>query len=53
MKIAKGVLAGLFVGTFLGVLFAPAKGCETRKKLLKKQSSPFRYCWRKLYFSGL
>ncbi len=28
-----GILAGLAVGTVIGILFAPAKGSETRKKI--------------------
>jgi gas vesicle protein len=31
-----GVLAGLAAGTILGILFAPAKGSETRQKITDK-----------------
>ncbi|MFT3980854.1 MAG: YtxH domain-containing protein [Ferruginibacter sp.] len=36
-QLVVGVLAGLFAGTVLGVLFAPAKGSETRRRILGKR----------------
>lgn len=35
-KIVLGVLAGLAAGALLGILFAPDKGSETRKKIIDK-----------------
>jgi len=35
-KIVLGVLAGAAVGALVGVLFAPDKGSETRRKIAKK-----------------
>jgi gas vesicle protein len=35
-KIILGVLAGAAVGALLGILFAPDKGKETRKKIIHK-----------------
>ena len=33
-----GVLGGVAVGALAGVLFAPAKGTKTRKRIMKKGS---------------
>jgi gas vesicle protein len=35
-KVLLGVLAGVAAGALLGILFAPDKGYETRKKIVKK-----------------
>ncbi len=35
-KIVLGVLAGLAAGALIGILFAPDKGSETRKKIVRK-----------------
>jgi gas vesicle protein len=37
-KVFLGVLAGVAAGALLGVLFAPDKGSETRKRIVKKGS---------------
>jgi len=35
-KVLLGVLGGVAAGALLGILFAPAKGSETRRKISKK-----------------
>ena len=37
-KVVIGVLTGLAAGALLGILFAPDKGSETRKKIANKSS---------------
>lgn len=37
-KVVSGVLAGLAVGTVLGILFAPEKGSKTRNKIIDKRN---------------
>ncbi len=35
-KVLVGVLAGLAAGALAGILFSPAKGSKTRKRIIKK-----------------
>ena len=35
-KVILGVLGGVAIGAIAGILFAPAKGTKTRKRIMKK-----------------
>lgn len=38
-KVVVGVIAGVAIGALVGVLFAPAKGSKTRKRVMNKATS--------------
>ena len=38
-KVVLGLMGGLAIGALAGVLFAPAKGSKTRKRIMKKGSN--------------
>jgi|688.fasta_scaffold1109219_2 gas vesicle protein len=35
-KVVVGVLGGIAIGAIAGILFAPAKGCKTRKRIMNQ-----------------
>jgi gas vesicle protein len=35
-KLVLGILGGIAAGAIAGILFAPAKGCKTRKRMMHK-----------------
>ncbi|MFN3969660.1 YtxH domain-containing protein [Flavobacterium sp.] len=35
-KVVLGVMGGIAIGALAGILFAPAKGSKTRKRIMKK-----------------
>jgi gas vesicle protein len=35
-KVVLGVISGVAIGALAGILFAPAKGSKTRKRIMKK-----------------
>jgi len=50
-KIVAAVAAGVAAGAILGVLFAPGKGSDTRKKIVDNMQDKFDKCKEK--FSDL
>ena len=38
-KVVVGILAGVAIGALVGVLYAPAKGSKTRKRVINKANA--------------